>query len=171
MVSNDLGGLCSLEDGGLKMDWPEKFLAPTEFIKTGMVETLIGVEPLDNSSSLKDMIWTIKCSSPNLIEAVLFFQLARQTCPAGIHHLNLQYVRASRSACCSSQNRFGHTSSNKDCRNPRQNFGQFFFLIGISSLTLIGISTRTSTVLYVYKRKANCIIEILYTNEGDRFDN
>ena len=38
------------------MDWPEKFLARTEFIKTGMVETLIGVEPLDNSSSLKDMI-------------------------------------------------------------------------------------------------------------------
>lgn len=46
-----------------------------------------------------------------------------------------------------------------------------FFLIGISSLTSTGISTRTSTVLYVYKRKADCIIEILYTNEGDRFDN
>ena len=64
-------GLCSLEDGGLKMDWPEKLPARTEFIKTGMVEALIGVEPLDNSSSLKDMIWTIECLSPNLIEAVL----------------------------------------------------------------------------------------------------
>jgi hypothetical protein len=69
-------GLCSLEDGGLKMDRPEKFPARTEFIKTGMVEALIGVEPLDNSSSLKDMIWTMKCLSPNLIEAVLFFQLS-----------------------------------------------------------------------------------------------
>ena len=60
------------------MDRPEKFPARTEFIKTGMVEALIGVQPLDNSSSLKDMIWTIKCLSPNLIEAVLFFQLVRQ---------------------------------------------------------------------------------------------
>ena len=100
-------GLCSLEDDGLKMNWPEKFPARTKFIKTGMVEALVGVEPLDNSSSLKGVIWTIKCLSPNLIEVVLLFQPARQTCPAGIHHPNLQYVRASRSACCSSQNRFG----------------------------------------------------------------
>jgi len=43
-----------------------------------MVEALIGVQLLDNSSSPKDMIWTIKCLSPNLIEAVLFFQLVFQ---------------------------------------------------------------------------------------------
>jgi hypothetical protein len=119
-------GLCSLEDGGLKMDRPEKFPARTEFIKTGMVEALIGVEPLDNSSSLKDMIWTMECLSPNLIEAVLFFQLVRQLALLESTVLTYTYGPVDRLAAAV-RIVLRYTSSNKDCRNPRQNLVRFFF--------------------------------------------
>ena len=120
-------GLCSLEDGGLKMDRPEKFPAHTEFIKTGMVEALIGVEPLDNSSSLKDMIWTMKCLSPNLIEAVLFFQTVRQLTLLESTVLTYNTYGPVDRLAAAARVVLRYASSNKDCRNPRQNLVRFFF--------------------------------------------
>lgn len=140
-------GLCSLEDGGLKMDRPEKFPARTEFIKTGMVEALIGVQPLDNSSSLKDIIWTIKCLSPNLIEAVLFFQLVRQLAQLESTVLTYSTYGPVDWLAAASESVWGILAQTRIIATLGKIGSVFFFLIGTSSLASTGISTRTLMVL------------------------